>query len=68
MGYDGDYTLTDEAASQYIGSDGTQVGIYGGELGFSEIPSTPQIVEADIPRQVDDNGQLHVRFKVEPQQ
>ena len=62
------YTLTDEAAATYLDNYGTQVGLYGGTLGFTETPSNPQITEADIPRQVDDNGQLHVRFKVEAQQ
>ena len=67
MGYDYSYVLKDDAAATYIGSDGTQVGLYGGTLGFTETPSSPQIVEAEVPREVDDHGQLHVRFKVEPQ-
>ncbi|MBQ9356449.1 MAG: hypothetical protein IJT98_04090 [Prevotella sp.] len=62
-----DYKLTEEAAAQYIGSDGTQVGIYGGSVPFSETLSTPQIVEKQIATQTDENGMLSVKIKVEAQ-
>lgn len=64
-GWDSSNALTEYAASTYLDDNGTQVGMYGGTLGFSEEPANPKIVEASIPRQVDDNGQLHVHFKVE---
>lgn len=59
--------LKEEAREKYFGDDGTEVGLYGGELGFTETPSNPQIVEHEVPSKVDDNGLLHVRFKVEAQ-
>ena len=62
-----DYKLTEEAAAQYIGGDGTQVGIYGGSVPFSEVLSTPQIVEKQIATQTDENGMLSVKIKVEAQ-
>ena len=33
------FELTDEAKTKYLGSDGTQVGIYGGSLPFDPIPT-----------------------------
>lgn len=62
-----DYKLTDEAAAQYIGDDGTQVGLYGGAVPFSAVLSTPQIVEKTIATQTDENGMLSVKIKVEAQ-
>lgn len=62
-----DYKLTEEAAAQYIGSDGTQVGLYGGSVPFTEVLSTPQIVEKTIATQTDENGMLSVKIKVEAQ-
>lgn len=62
-----DYKLTDEAAAQYIGGDGTQVGIYGGSVPFTEVLSTPQVVEKHIATQTDENGMLSVKIKVEAQ-
>lgn len=62
-----DYKLTEEAAAKYIGSDGTQVGIYGGSVPFTEVLSTPQIVEKTIATQTDENGMLSVKIKVEAQ-
>ena len=62
-----DYKLTEEAAAEYIGSDGTQVGIYGGAVPFSDVLSTPQIVEKTIAPQTDENGMLSVKIKVEAQ-
>lgn len=63
-----DYKLTDEAAAQYIGDDGTQVGLYGGAVPFSEVLSTPQIIEKTIAPQTDENGMLSVKIKVQAQQ
>ena len=63
-----DYKLTDEAAAQYIGGDGTQVGLYGGAVPFSEVLSTPQIIEKTIAPQTDENGMLSVKIKVQAQQ
>ena len=62
-----DYKLTEEAAAQYLGGDGTQVGLYGGSVPFTEVLSTPQIVEKQIATQTDENGMLSVKIKVEAQ-
>lgn len=62
-----DYKLTDEAAATYLCTDGTQVGIYGGTVPFTDVPTTPQIVEKNIATQTDGNGMLSVKIKVEVQ-
>ncbi|MBR1520873.1 MAG: hypothetical protein IJ635_06520 [Bacteroidaceae bacterium] len=62
-----DYKLTDEAASMYISNDGTQVGIYGGEKPFTDVPSNPQITAKQIATQSDADGKLSVKITVEAQ-
>lgn len=63
----GDFRLTDEAAAQYLGRDGTQIGIYGGDTPFTDVPSNPQIVSKQIATQSDANGKLSVKITVEAQ-
>jgi len=62
------YKLIDEAAAKYIGTDGTQVGIYGGTTPFTDVPSNPQVVSKEIAAESDANGKLSVKIKVEAQQ
>lgn len=62
-----DYKLTDEAAATYLCTDGTQVGLYGGTVPFTDVPTTPQIVEKQIATQTDENGMLNVKIRVEAQ-
>ncbi len=53
----------------YIGEDGTQVGIYGGDYPYKEwaIPVIPYIESVDIPFKVDEDGNLPVNVKVSAQ-
>ncbi len=59
------YKLTDEAASTYLGQDGTQVGIYGGLRPYTPIHSHPRVVEKSIAGQTTANGKLRVYVKAE---
>lgn len=59
--------LTEEAASTYLGQDGTQVGIYGGMTPYSLVPTYPQIVENNIAAQSTADGILKVSVKVAAQ-
>lgn len=59
--------LKADAATKYIGIDGTQVGIYGGTTPFTDIPSNPQIKSKEIAAQTDENGKLSVKITVEAQ-
>lgn len=58
-------TLTEAAASQYIGSDGTQIGAYGGQTPFTKIPAIPQITKSNIGTATNADGKLPVTIKVE---
>lgn len=62
-----DYRLTEEAAAKYLGNDGTQVGIYGGEVPFTDVPTNPQITFKNISARSSANGKLSVRITVEAQ-
>ena len=52
---------------KYIGTDGTQVGIYGGEYPWNIIPSTLRLLESDIDTKTSAEGILKVSIKVEAQ-
>lgn len=55
---------------KYLGTDGTQVGIYGGLPAFKEkgAPSNPQIIKKTIAEQTDANGNLKVDVTVKAQE
>ena len=55
--------------SQYLGTDGTQVGIYGGTTPFKEkgAASNPQITNRNIATQTDVNGNLQINVSVKAQ-
>ena len=53
--------------SEYVGTDGTQVGLYGGPYPYNPTPTTPQIKESDIDSTVADGGTLKVSVTVEAQ-
>lgn len=57
------YQLTDEA-KQYLGSDGTEVGIYGGSLPFDPTPTNPQIVKFNVAPKTTADGKLSVDIQV----
>lgn len=57
------YELTDEAKATYIGSDGTQIGLYGG-MGFDLIPSTLQITKCEVSPRSTSDGKLSVSIEV----
>lgn len=57
------YELTDEAKTTYIGSDGTQIGIYGG-MGFDLVPSTLQITKCEVSPKATKEGKISVSIEV----
>lgn len=65
--YTQDYHL--KIPTAYLGTDSTQVGIYGGETPFKDsgTPSNPQITKMVITNQTDANGNLKVSFTVKAQ-
>ena len=65
--YSHDYHL--KSPTTYLGTDGTQVGLYGGTTPFKDkgLPSNPQILTKSVGNQTDANGNLQINFKVKAQ-
>ncbi len=59
-----DYKLNDELRALIKGSDGTEVGIYGGSIPFSPTPTNPQITKFNVADKTDANGKLSVDISV----
>ncbi len=62
------YVLSDKYASECLGSDGTQVGIYGGMLPFDPTPSNPQISKFNVASKTSADGKLSVEIEVKSAQ
>lgn len=62
-----DYILTPEAAEKYLGTDGTQIGIYGGTTPFTSVTTLPQIVSKKIASETSADGKLSVKITVAAQ-
>ena len=58
------FQLTDAAKTQYLGTDGTEVGIYGGNLPFDPTPSNPQITKCNVAAKSTADGKLSVDIEV----
>ena len=58
------FQLTDAAKTQYLGVDGTEVGIYGGNLPFDPTPSNPQITKCNVAAKSTADGKLSVDIEV----
>ncbi len=59
-----DYKLTEEAKAMIKGADGTEVGIYGGNLPYSPTPSNPQITKFNVASKSTADGKLSVDIEV----
>lgn len=66
--YTHDYHL--QAPTTYLGTDGTQVGIYGGTFPYKEgaVPLNPHIQLKNIAPTTDANGDLQIQIQVEAQE
>ena len=53
--------------AEYVGTDGTEVGLYGGPYPYNPTPTTPQIKESNIDTTVVEDGKLKVSVTVEAQ-
>ena len=58
------FTLTETAATTYLGGDGTQVGIHGGPLPFDPIPDNLLVTTCNIASKTTVDGKLSVEIKV----
>ena len=66
----GDFHLRINAQGRNAGTDGTDIGIYGGSFPWKEgmIPSNPHIQAKNISGVTDTNGNLHINIKVAAQE
>lgn len=64
--YQHNYHLPNNSPYLTAGTDGTQIGIYGGAAPYIEgaVPSNPHIYFKQVADQTNSNGQLPVQFKV----
>lgn len=60
-------TYTLKYPDSYKGTDGTQVGIYGGAYPYNPTPSTPQITACEIDNTTAADGTIKVNITVEAQ-
>ena len=58
------FELTDEAKTSFLGIDGTQVGIYGGNMPFDSTPTNPQITKCNVAAKSTADGKLSVDITV----
>lgn len=58
------YELTDEAKQEYIGNDGTEIGIYGGNLPYNTRILSPQITKCNVAAKTTADGKLSVDIEV----
>lgn len=67
--YTNDYSLLPAAQSTYLGFDGVQAGIYGGNYPFkvNSVPTNPAITAKSVSPQTDNNGEINVQITAEAQ-
>lgn len=58
------FELTDAAKTKFLGTDGTQVGMYGGVLPYTSTPSYPQITKMNVANKTTADGKLSVEIEV----
>ncbi len=62
--FTGNYHLTAEASQNYIGTDGTEIGIYGGAYPYDITPDYPLVKNIEV-KGIHENGKLSVKINVE---
>lgn len=62
------FELLPAAQTQFLGNDGTQIGVYGGLRPYSDIPSYPRITDTQVAPTSTADGKLDVRIEVTPAQ
>lgn len=58
------FELTEVAKTQYLGTDSTEVGIYGGMMPFTTEPSFPRITRMNVGKKATPEGKLNVDIEV----
>lgn len=65
--YATDKTFELKYPNKYVGTDGTQIGLYGGNYAWNKIPCLPRITESNIDTKTSADGKLKVSIKVQAQ-
>lgn len=65
--YAEDKTFELKYPKKYVGTDGTEIGLHGGNYPWNKIPCTPRITESSIDTKTSADGKLKVSIKVEAQ-
>lgn len=58
------FELTNEAKTKYLGTDGTQIGLHGGLMPYTSIPSYPRITKMNVASKTTADGKLSVDIEV----
>ncbi len=58
------FELTDEAKTKYLGTDDTEVGIYGGNMPFDPSMGNPSVVKCNVAAKSTADGKLSVDIQV----
>lgn len=58
------FELADEAKTKYLGDDGKELGIYGGNLPFTPNPTNPKITKFNVASKSTADGKLSVDIEV----
>lgn len=62
------FVLKEDAAKKYLGDDGTQMGLYGGNMPYDERISMPHITKCNVAGKSTVDGKLSVEIQVEAAQ
>lgn len=66
-GYAEDKNFALKNPGNYVGNDGTEIGLHGGEYAWNKIPCIPRITECTIDTKDAANGTIKVSIKAEAQ-
>ena len=58
------YQLNDAAKATYLGTDDTEIGIYGGIMPFKTTPANPHISDMKVAQKTTESGNLKVEITV----
>ncbi len=58
------FELTDDAKTTFLGTDGTQIGLYGGQYPYSPVPSYPRFTKFNVAKQATADDKLSVEIEV----
>lgn len=58
------FELTESAKTTYLGTDGKEVGLYGGSLPYDELTSSPRITKCNVASKSTADGKLSIEIEV----